>query len=145
MPTNNQFQLTFPDGWEEITVYTYKGPDDSGVQHNIVLTINPNLDSKTELADFVQAQLEGSTASLPAFEMLGEETVPHDAGVAMCEVVYRYKPADEVTCYQKQYYLIIDGKGYIFTSTFSKKTLRTIAHEVDAIVRSLLPEVCGDG
>ncbi len=145
MPTNNLFRLTFPEGWEEITVHTYQGPDDSGVQHNIVLTINPNLDSKTDLADFVQAQLEASTASLPALEMLGKETVQHPAGMAMCEVVYRYKPADEVTCYQKQYYLIADGKGYIFTSTFSKKTLRTIAHDVDEIVRSLLPEVLGDG
>jgi hypothetical protein len=35
--------------------------------------------------------------------------------------------------------MILDGKAYAFTSTFSKKTLQTIANEVDRIIESFRP------
>jgi hypothetical protein len=35
--------------------------------------------------------------------------------------------------------MIIDGKAYAFTSAFSKKTLQTIANEVDGIIASFQP------
>ena len=35
--------------------------------------------------------------------------------------------------------MIIDKKGYSFTSSFSKKTLKTIGTEVDEIIASFVP------
>jgi hypothetical protein len=40
---------------------------------------------------------------------------------------------------QKQVYIIIGGKAYNFTSSFSKKTIKTIGTEVDAIIDSFMP------
>ena len=55
------------------------------------------------------------------------------------EIVYKYIPADEVIIFQKQVFMIIEGKCYSFTSSFSKKTLKTIANEVDEIIASFMP------
>ena len=46
---NNLFQLTIPDtDWKETTTYTFEGPNDSGVQHNLVLVILNDVPKKVE-------------------------------------------------------------------------------------------------
>jgi hypothetical protein len=135
MPKNNQFTLRFPEGWKETTVYSFEGPHDSGVQHNLVATATP-IDKKADLVAFAKQQLEVSTQALPAFEMISEQGVTLPSGLPAYIVVYRYSPAENVTYFQKQYFVKAEQKAFIFTSTFSKKTLKTIAKEVDHIVAS---------
>jgi hypothetical protein len=64
------------------------------------------------------------------------------SGLPAYEIVYKYVPADEVILFQKQIFVIVKGKGFVLSSTFSKKTLKTIAYDVDAIIASLrVPEL----
>jgi hypothetical protein len=137
MPTNTLFQLSFPDGWEETTVFTYNGPFDSGVQHNLVLSIVSGQDKEMDVKTFAKGCLKASSVSLPGFEMINETEGNHPLGVPMYIVVYKYSPSDQVSYFQKQYYLMINGKAYIFTATFSKKTLKSMATVVDQVVGSL--------
>jgi hypothetical protein len=137
--TNNLFQLSFPDGWRETTVYTFEGPFDSGVQHNLVVIVDSSIDKKTELRDYVKLQLSVSKESLPGFEMINERDVRLPSGLPAREIVYKYVPSDDQTLFQKQLYTIVGGKAYTFTSTFSKKTLQTIANDVDRIIASFKP------
>lgn len=137
MPSNSLFRLDFPEGWKETTVHTFEGPLDSGVQHNLVLSILPELDRKATLAEFARNQLSLSAKALPAFEMLSETERDIPSGRRMYVAVYQYTPVDLVTYYQKQYFIIDGGRGYVFTSTFSKATLQTVADAVDRIVESL--------
>lgn len=132
--TNNQFRISLPDTWKETTVYTFEGPHDSGVQHNLVLSIVPDIKKDTELKRFAKDLLLVSAEALPGFEMINEEEKTTPSGMPIYVAVYKYSPSDELTYYQKQYFMIREGKGYVFTSTFSKKTLQTIANEVDEIV-----------
>jgi hypothetical protein len=138
MSTNNLFRLTFPDGWKETTVYTYEGPFDGGMQHNLVLSISPGIHKETAVERFARDLLAASAQSMPGFEMMeeGEQKLP--TGESMFVAIYKYSPSDEISYYQKQYYVIRDFKGYIFTSTFSRKTLETFAWQVDHIVMSLM-------
>ena len=71
-------------------------------------------------------------------EMLAEKETALADTTAACLAVYKYTPAHGVTYYQKQYYVIKNSQGFIFTGTFTKKTLRTVANEMDQIVLSLL-------
>ncbi|MBN1578803.1 MAG: DcrB-related protein [Chitinispirillaceae bacterium] len=138
MNTNNLFQLTFPDSdWKETTTYTFEGPNDSGVQHNLVLAIMDDFPKNVELKDWAKAQCDVSTHLLPGFEYVEEKENTLPSGVKTYEIVYKYIPADEVILFQKQWYMFIDEKAYIFTSTFSKKTLNTILNDVARIVASL--------
>jgi hypothetical protein len=59
-------------------------------------------------------------------------------GTPALEIVYKYVPGENCILYQKQFYFIKAGKAYLFTGTFSKKTLKTIAYDFDAIVASFL-------
>lgn len=137
MSTNNLFQLTFPDGWKETTVYTFEGPHDSGIQHNLVLVIDPFITKQTELLDYARTQLAGPEHALPGFELVSELEKSMPDGTAAYEIVYKYVPAENVVFFQKQVYLIKQGKACIFTGTFSKKTLQTIGRDVDAIIAGL--------
>lgn len=135
---NNLFQLTFPEGWKETTVYTFEGPHDSGVQHNLVLMIDPFLLKGTSLIDYAHAQLSGPKQVMPGFEMLGEVEKKLPDGTPALEVVYKYVPAENIILYQKQFYFIKGEKALVFTGTFSKKTLKTIAYDFDKIVASFV-------
>jgi hypothetical protein len=135
---NNLFQLTFPDtDWKETTTYTFEGPNDSGVQHNLVLVVLNDIPQETPLKEYAKAQCDITTNLLPGFEYVEEKECVLPSGVKIYEIIYKYIPADKVVLFQKQWYMFINGKAYIFTSTFSKKTLCTIANDVARIIASL--------
>ncbi len=137
--TNNQFSINLPEEWSDTTVYTFQGPNDSGLQHNLVLVIDPEVDKKMDAATYAKLQLDQSKTVLPGFEMINEKEKTMSSGVPAYEVVYKYTPTDDLAIFQKQLFIINNGKAYSFTSSFSKKTLKTIAHEVDKIIESFIP------
>ncbi|MGB7566704.1 MAG: DcrB-related protein [Chitinivibrionales bacterium] len=134
--TNSIFQLTFPDGWKETTVYTFEGPHDSGVQHNLVLVVDPFIKKDTELKDYAQAQIAGPKKFMPGFEMVSEKDKMMPDGTPAYEIVFKYIPAESMILFQKQIYMRKEGKAFIFTATFSKKTLSTIAYQIDNVISS---------
>jgi hypothetical protein len=134
--TNSIFQLNFPDGWKETTVYTFEGPHDSGVQHNLVLVVDPFIKKDTELKDYAQAQIAGPKKVMPGFEMVSEKEKTMPDGTIAYEIVYKYIPAEGMILFQKQIYMRKEGKAFIFTASFSKKTLSTIAYQIDSIISS---------
>jgi hypothetical protein len=144
MPTNNHFQITFPSSWCETSIYSFQGPHDSGIQHNLVLTIDSNVPKNTDLILWAKQQFGTSKESLPGFELINEKEITLTSGIAAYEIVCRYCPSDARALFQKQVFIIIEEKGYIFTATFSKKTLKTIANEVDEIIASIMPLEIGD-
>ena len=74
---------------------------------------------------------------LPGFQLISEKDVAFYENIPGYEIVYKYCPADEIQFFQKQWYFIIDKKVFLFTSTFNKKTIKTIALEVEEIIKSL--------
>ncbi|NLD94599.1 MAG: DUF1795 domain-containing protein [Fibrobacter sp.] len=132
---NNQFVLNFPDGWKESTVYTFEGPEDSGVKHNLVLMIDHDIDKKADLEAYVASRIEHLGQSLPSFELLSKKASLISDSQAV-EIVYTYTPGT-IPLFQKQYYIHKVPTIFLFTATFIKKTLRTLEPEIDAIVHSL--------
>jgi hypothetical protein len=134
---NNLFSLDFPDSWKETTVFTFEGPHDSGVQHNLVLTIDRNPPKDVALKDYAKGQFDATTHLLPGFEFIDEKEGKLPSGNPIYEITYKYMPADEIVLFQKQWYVFVDQQAFIFTSTFNKKTLNTVAHDVVQIIASL--------
>lgn len=135
---NGHFRITLPSGWEDRTVYTYKGPDDSGVQHNLVLIID-NEAGGIDLRTYAKLRLDSIRETLTGFELLGEREKDLKSGNRAYEIVYKWQPSADKTLVQKQVFTIIGGKAYNFTSSFSKKTLQTIGVQVDDIIDSFNP------
>ena len=139
MATNNRFSLTLPEGWSDTTTFTFQEPNDSGVQHNLVIVVDHAVNKDMEVTLYAKQQIEVSKQALPGFEMINEQEKNIRSDLPAYEIVYKYIPADEVIIFQKQVFMIIEGKCYSFTSSFSKKTLKTIANEVDEIIASFMP------
>jgi len=132
------YSINLPDNWEDQTIYTFKGPDDSGIQHNLVLIID-NEAGGVNLKTYAKLRLDSIKGTLPGFELLGEHEKALKSGYPAYEIVYKWAPADDTILFQKQVFTIIDGRAYNFTSSFSKKTIKTIGIQVDAIIDSFMP------
>ncbi|MDD5673346.1 MAG: DcrB-related protein [Chitinivibrionales bacterium] len=132
--TNNLFKLTLPDEWKETTVYTFEGPFDSGVQHNLVLVIDPFIGKDTTIQEYANQQIEGPKNTMPGFELISEGEKKRADNAPAYEFVYKYVPAENVVLYQKQVYILLNEKACVFTATFSKKTLKTIAVDIDVVI-----------
>ena len=129
------YNITLPDGWEDQTMYTFKGPDDSGVQHNLVLMIDTEpggLDLKT----YADLRIESLKNTLSGFELMGQREKELKSGHKAYEIVYKWAPGADKILIQKQVFTIIGKKAYNFTSSFSKKTIKTIGVQVDEIIDS---------
>ena len=141
-PNIARFNIDLPDGWEDQTLYTFKGPDDSGVQHNLVLIIDNDLEG-VDLNTYAKLRLDSIKDTLTGFELMGEREKELKSGNRAYEIVYKWSPGADKTLVQKQVFTIIGGKAYNFTSSFSKKTIQTIGVQVDEIIDSFKP--AGDG
>ena len=138
MKTNNLFQITLPEEWKETTIHTFQGPHDSGVQHNLVLVIDPEVPKKADLKEYARQQSGTTKEALPGFVLISETEKTMPGGVPTFEIIYKYVPGEGLELFQKQVFMIIEGRGYIFSATFSKKTLQTVAYEVDEIIKSMV-------
>ncbi len=132
------FLIKLPPDWEDQTIYTYMGPEDSGVQHFLTLVVDKSA-GKTELVDYVREKRELTLNTMPGMEVLKEEQKALDSGFPAVEIVFKWIPSDENIIYRKQVFLIVDEIGYIFSANFSKKTIKTIGTEVDRIINSFNP------
>ena len=136
--TNNLFILNLPEGWKETTVYTFEGPHDSGLLHNLVLVIDPKPADEVDLKSYVQSQIHNSLSNLPGFEMVSEKELATTNGIPAYLLCYKQVPAPEQILFQKQLFIMDKKAICIFTSTYTKKTLQTIAYEVDDIIKSFI-------
>jgi hypothetical protein len=135
----NRLHIELPNGWEDQTIYTYKGPDDSGVQHRITLVIDQvtNADSVDE---FARPRIDAVMATLQGAEILKEEPKELASGIPAYECVYKWIPVGSDARFVRTVYLLAGGAGYTFSGAFSKKTLKTIGVEMDRIIESFAPQ-----
>jgi hypothetical protein len=129
------FELNLPDRWKETTVYTYQGPDDSGVLHNISLVVDREPaapDLKTYAAER-RAQL---LATLQGIDILKEEEKTTDSGYPAYELVYKWIPVEGTVVYQKVLFMLVGRVVCTFSGNFSKKTIKTIGVEFDRMASS---------
>jgi len=135
---NNSFVVELPDNWIDQSIYQFVGPEDNGQMHVLTLLFDQNSEGKS-LQEFARERIDIILDSLPNPEVLKEEERTLASGVPVIELVIKMVPDDKTRIYRKFYYMLIDGKGYTFVAEFSKKTLRTIAVDVERIINSFRP------
>lgn len=132
------FKIDLPDEWQDQTVHTFMGPDDSGLQHMVTLIIDKGA-GDMNLEEFAHERIDNVVDTLPGVEVLKDEQKELENGVLVHEFVYRWIPTDDKKIYKKQVFMIIDGTGYTFSADFTKKTLKTIAMQVQQMINSFRP------
>jgi hypothetical protein len=134
----SQFQIKIPDGWEDQTIYTYKGPDDSGVQHMMTLVVDLYVNASTA-EEFARPRIDTAMATLQGAEILKEDAKQLASGFPAYECVYKWVPSGADARFVKTVYILVDGVGYVFSGNFSKKTIKTIGTEMDQMIESFRP------
>lgn len=135
---NDIFQIDLPDGWEDRTVHYFIGPDDSGVQHALNLVVDRESDP-SDLVAYARERIDHVIETMPNAQILKEEEKTLGEDIPTYEAVYKWIPPGGEVTFQKLIYIIRDGIAYTFSANFSKKTMKTIAVEVDRIIESFEP------
>ena len=135
MILNNRFSLKLTSEWRDNTAYTIEGPEEDGIKHNILVTIENQLEV-TNLDQYADMQIKSVEAELQGYQELKRGPVMLSNQLPGYELVYRWCPVEDREVYQRAIYILHNETGYILTATFSKKTWKTRGPEVDQILRS---------
>ena len=132
---NNRFALHVPETWEDKTVYTFEGPEEDGIRHNIWVTIENNVEVP-DLERYAQMNIQATENELQGYRELKQGPLTLTNRQPAYEHVYRWSPVENREVYQRVMYVLKNNTGYILTSTFSKKTWKILGSEIDRIFRS---------
>lgn len=132
---NSCFSLNLPGGWKDQSVYRFVGPEEDGVQHNLMITVEPDV-AFTDVNRYAENNIQAVEGSLQGYHELKRGTVMLDSGKPAYEIVYKWSPLKERTVYQRVLYHLEGTTGYTLTASFSKKTWKIKGPQIDRILRS---------
>jgi len=132
--TNTQFSMILPPEWNDTTIFTFEGPHDDGLQHNLVVVVDPYVEKNVDVKKYAQTQIATTLSFLPGFEMVSEAAGKRGDGALTYQICYKYACEGSQTIFQKQVYIADKNALCIFTASFTKKTLKTIMPIVDAAI-----------
>lgn len=127
-----EFELELPDRWSDSSGYTFAGPEEDGLPHNLLLTVDqsPNTD---DVCQYARIRVNTLKAGFPTLEIFKEEPAPLPNGAVAYDMVYSI---DQIRL-RRQCFILRDGVGFTFTIDFSRRTIKTLGNDVDKIIRSL--------
>ncbi len=134
----NPFHLDLPHGWEDQTVYYFRGPDEGGKEHMLTLVLNRNL-QYDNVATFAKDYTEPIESTLQSVEVMKDEEITLENGNQAYEYVYKWMPAEGITIIKKYVFVIKDRMGYTFSCEFSRRTLKTVGVGMKNVIESLVP------
>jgi hypothetical protein len=139
--TNNLFAIRISEGWVDETVYTIMGPEEDGVKHNLVISVDREFDTKEmTLKDAAFLRIESLKQHLNGLEILNEtEKMLPQSERTIYEVVYKFVQNENKPVFQKQVFLIEKKRLYIFVASFTKKTIKTLGTLVDEMIDTFTP------
>ena len=135
---NNKFSLRMPATWEDKSVYTFEGPEEDGIRHNIWVAIENNVDVP-DLERYAGVNIQALASELQGYRELKRGPLTLNDRYPAYEHVYRWSPVAGREVYQRVMYVLKNRTGYILTSSFSKKTWKMLGTEIDKIFRSFTP------
>ncbi|MFH1897408.1 MAG: DcrB-related protein [Candidatus Desantisbacteria bacterium] len=135
----NKFTINLFQEWQDKTIYTLIGPDEDDLQHNIIITVDEDVqaDSVSEYAD---QQIEALEEQLQGCRLLKKGTISLTNGMEAYEAIFCWDPTNIQRVYQQQVYVLFKSVGYKITATFSKKSRKTKGLEIDRILKSFNPK-----
>jgi hypothetical protein len=133
------FTLNLPDGWQDKTIYTLTGPVEDGIQHNVIINIEPDAPFD-KVVDYADWQIMSLEEQLKGCRLLKKDKIKLANGMEAYRAVFSWYPSDVLHVYQYQIFVLVNKTGYKLTATFSKKTFKTLGPQVERMMLSFNPE-----
>jgi hypothetical protein len=130
----NDFKMNLLADWNDKTIYTLTGPVTDGIQHNVIVNIDRDVefDNLEQYADWqiktLEEELKGCTLLKRGVIKLTNDTEAYEA-------IFKWYPVEDVCIYQHQIYILNNKTAFKMTASFTKKTRQTIG---PAVVRMML-------
>jgi hypothetical protein len=134
----NLFTINLYEDWEDKTVYTIAGPVTDGIQHNIVITVDPEVQADN-LRDFADWNIAALQNELKGCRLLLQGKIALANGLPAYRAIFRWYPTEDLRIYQEQIYVLVEKTGYRLTASFSKKTRKTLGPQVERMMLSFNP------
>ncbi len=132
------FDIKLPQGWEDQTVYFFRGPSIDDREHKVMMTID-RLPQQDEISRFAAVRTRPIVENLQGVEVLKDEETTPAGCYPSYEFVYRWIPADGMKIVKKHIYVLHGRFGYCFEAEFTKKSYKMLGGQLKKLVESLLP------
>jgi hypothetical protein len=116
----NNFSLNIYEDWTDKTLYTLTGPVTDGIQHNIIITHEPNVEMDI-VEEYSEWQIQGVLSSLKGCMLLKNGPKKLQNGMDAYEAIFSWYPTDELRIFQQQIYVLHEKVGFKLTASFTKK------------------------
>lgn len=138
-PKNNHlFHVDLPPGWTDGTIHFFQGPEEGGVRPVLSLAVDDPPETK-DVEEYARERIENAMASFPGAELVRKERTPLESGEEAETAVIRYGEPGSGSMFKRLDYLIIDGVGYNFVGTFTKRQMKTVALQVEEMIKRFNP------
>ncbi|MDX9857479.1 MAG: DcrB-related protein [candidate division Zixibacteria bacterium] len=134
---NDRLAFDLPGGWQDQTVYRFKGPDDGDTEHAVTLVVDREA-GDTPADRYTRVRIDTALETLQPSETVKDEAITLSNGMAAYEAVLKWVPVDDQVIFHKMVYVVRNGIGYTFTGNFTKKTIKTVALDMDRLITSIL-------
>ena len=135
----NAFCLQLPGAaWTDESVYTITGPIIDGVNHNITIITDDEVEADS-VYDFAAKEIATLEPLLDDCRVLMHDPVELDSGEPAYRAIFCWYPKEDLKLYQEQIYVLHDGCGYTLTASFTARTRKTLGPEVEQMMRSFTP------
>lgn len=138
MKNDERFSFDLPQGWQDQTVYHFRGPEIDGQEHLLTLVLDRDL-QETDVVRFAVARTQPAIEALQGVEVLKDEETTVPGCFPTYEFVYRWMPQDGIKIFRKYIFVLRGSRGYSFEIEFSKNSYKLLGAQVKKIIESLLP------
>ena len=107
---DNRFRFDLPKGWQDQTVYYFIGPEIDGTGHQMILTLDRNL-QQDEIGSFARKKTGPIVSSLGGLEVMKDEEVTLEGGNPAYEFVCKWVPSDQMTVIKMFVFVFFDDIG----------------------------------
>lgn len=126
------------EDWQDKTIYTIAGPVTDGIQHNIIISLNPDVGTDS-LRDYADWNIASVTNELKGCRLLLQKPVTLANGRPAYKAVFCWFPTENLRIYQEQIYVLAGTTGYNLTASFTRKTRKILGPSVERMMLSFEP------
>lgn len=134
----DKFNFDLPEGWQDQTVFHFRGPVIDDQDHILTLVLDRN-PQQTDIAEFARLRTEPVLKAFQGVEVLKDEETTPPGCYPSWEFVYRWIPVEGMKIFKKYIFVLRESRGYSFEIEFTKKSYKMLGENVKKVVENLLP------
>ncbi len=134
----HNFTIEKPERWLDRIIYTFTGPMENGIQHNIMIAVEENNPFNT-LLDYADWHIHSLEAELKECRLLKKDKKVLNNGFPAYEAIFSWYPEENLKIIQQQIFTLANNTGFKLTASFTEETHKTLGPVVEQMMLSFNP------